>query len=595
MVGIIILLAPNCVYSQESSCYTQLYDGSGYPLGSHYAQLNTAACALKSALPVEYQASFQVYDFGFYRHNESMVEGLKAIFGNALNKIINRPEYYLIFGRQLNNEGGYTRIWVKMNLPREGKLSCLTDQQYSDIGHLLEASSNYEGVLKELSGFVTAEIETMQLLQKAISEISNCCDASSLRSTCSITYGNRNYMLVNGVRYENGATVYIYAGDVVKMEPFRGNNQAFTIANTTWTGKVSYNDVAVNSEVGHIDVGWHYYSVAPSPTIGGTSIKATQSRQENNKTVQDEVFVRVVEFSILYCEPGQTCSGMDENDPKKEDDYSSYQTTPVIGLPWKVVIADGKQQEISFVSKPVGISQQINFLISNSNDFSFNNALRTISTTSIGETDLIPRIGNVNFDRGILKLVSYPFSTQSVYLPVFSIKETNGLPLNFSEAGLTQEFNRIFGIIGIKFAFDIREFTLNFDLNNDRKVDNTEGSAELKVISDFVAQKSELINNPTGVWMVVVGMTATNERLGEAQYSTSRAYVYDDYYQTATHEIGHLFKLKHPWEDFENYPKREEDKPEAWIEKDIHNFMEWKGPLFDKSRKYQWDIIWNNN
>ena len=330
-----ICLIANRSAAQTNNCYTQLYDGSGYPVERHHGQLNAAACALSAAFPRECQDSFQVYDFGFYLHNEVMAEGLGGIFQKALSSIPNKSKYHLIFGKQSDRSGIYTKLWVQLNLPRSGEFSCFSDQQYDDIVHNLEATSNLDLQLGGISSYVGTEISTMQLLQGVIEDMVECCDpASVLRSSeCLLSYGNNGFILVDGKKYSNGSTVYLFAGqDEVKLEPYYSEGQAFGTASTTWT------DNAVSLK----NTGWFYKpGKEPSSSISGVIVKASQTVIRESQNITDEAFIRIVIIAIKYSNTSASSFSFDENDKSKEEDYSSFFTTPVKGLPWKALGNNG--------------------------------------------------------------------------------------------------------------------------------------------------------------------------------------------------------------------------------------------------------------
>ena len=111
------------------NCYQRLTDASGIePNSSQLLELETAACRLIDSLPILYRDSFKVYDFGFYLHNENMVGGYPEVFQAAINEVKSQSKYYLIFGKQPDKNGGYTKFWVDINLPSQNIFYCLSQE-----------------------------------------------------------------------------------------------------------------------------------------------------------------------------------------------------------------------------------------------------------------------------------------------------------------------------------------------------------------------------------------------------------------------------------------------------------------------------------
>jgi len=114
------------LWAQPASCYVQLEDASGYtPTSEQLAELEAAACALIDSFPAEFRDSFRVYDFGFYLHQEVTEGGYPEPFAKKILEVQDSSPYYLMFGKQTDRSGVYTRFWVEVKLPNSGIFSCL--------------------------------------------------------------------------------------------------------------------------------------------------------------------------------------------------------------------------------------------------------------------------------------------------------------------------------------------------------------------------------------------------------------------------------------------------------------------------------------
>lgn len=587
------LLLGSLLLSAQSNCYTQLYDGSGYPVERHHGQLNVAACALIAAFPREYQDSFQVYDFGFYLHNEVMAEGLGGIFQKALSGIPNKSKYHLIFGKQSDRSGIFTKLWVQLNLPRSGEFSCFSNQQYNDIVHNLESTSNLDLQLGGISSYVRTEIATMQLLQGVIEDMVECCDpASALRSSeCLLSYGSDGFIFVDGKKYSNGSTVYLFAGqDEVKLEPYYREGQPFGTASTTWTD----NGVSLKN------TGWFYKpGKEPSSSISGLIVKASQTVTRGSQNVTDEAFIRVVIVAIKYTSTSASSFAFDENDESKEEDYSSFLTTPVKGLPWKALGNNGVPEFVQAEILPAGLNKLVTYQVSDILHFGAqttqegSNILIQITSTTLAEADLIPYINGVKLDRGILKLISLEIKSARE-IPVFLVKQLGkGSNIEFSKADLQKELNKIFHPLGFLVTVGyVESVELDFDVDLDNLFDFDLTSLEYSIVANEVESSGTIGNGGIGSALVIIGGVGPKREHtgGQADISRELAFVFKDYYKNAAHEIGHVLGLKHPWDDFPTYPNR---TAKDWMPKDVNNFMEWNGLNWpkNKARKYQWTII----
>jgi len=121
-----ILLAWTLQAGAQSPCYVRLNDASGYtPTQTQLNDLEAAACRLIDSLPAEFRDSFKVFDFGFYLHNETFSGGYPEAFQMAIQQAQASSKYYLLFGKQTDGNGMYTKFWVDLKLPETGEFGCL--------------------------------------------------------------------------------------------------------------------------------------------------------------------------------------------------------------------------------------------------------------------------------------------------------------------------------------------------------------------------------------------------------------------------------------------------------------------------------------
>ncbi len=123
--------------SPPDTAFYQLSDATGYAadLQSHQlANLHAAAISLREALPVDFQSDFAVYDLGFYHHHASYESGIPCAMQQAINGLT--TPYYLVFGREMDNEGSLKKVWVEMELPEGGYLLCIKSTLPSVISDL---------------------------------------------------------------------------------------------------------------------------------------------------------------------------------------------------------------------------------------------------------------------------------------------------------------------------------------------------------------------------------------------------------------------------------------------------------------------------
>jgi hypothetical protein len=141
--------------------------------------LETATNALISELEPSEQATFKVYDFGFYlladhfNNNDDWWENFKR-------SIEPRPEseYYIIFGRVLSEGGAPVKIKVDVNLPSQ---NCLNKDERDRIQKYANEVANENYSLSEFD----REIATLNAIGDFVFKIK--CDCTNNGGDCTFT------------------------------------------------------------------------------------------------------------------------------------------------------------------------------------------------------------------------------------------------------------------------------------------------------------------------------------------------------------------------------------------------------------------------
>jgi hypothetical protein len=198
--------------THAQSCYERLFDASGLDTAPYQQALEDSACALRAVFPAEFQGLFKVYDVGFYLHN-TVTSGYPQVFETAKDTVASKSPYYLLFGKQTDQNGIYTRFWVDLKLPTTGKFGCIdlvSPTLRADIKRKIEyvTSETYKNDGKAYYLYAHAEMEAMAALKKIVKDYVNCCnlqsrntgDSSSCQaflfpaSLTEVTYSGLNYI-----------------------------------------------------------------------------------------------------------------------------------------------------------------------------------------------------------------------------------------------------------------------------------------------------------------------------------------------------------------------------------------------------------------
>jgi hypothetical protein len=165
-ICLFVLAAISMLSSQN---YIRLTDASGFNTDAYQAKLEAAAAELVNVFPEEYRDSFKVFDVGFYSLTQSFEGGYPPMWERAIAQAGQLSPYFLLFGKQSDSGGIYTRFWVEIRLPGETDDIC-SDKEESIRVRLLE-------ILNPISNpfsYAQREIQAMELFRT----IMNCeiCD-----------------------------------------------------------------------------------------------------------------------------------------------------------------------------------------------------------------------------------------------------------------------------------------------------------------------------------------------------------------------------------------------------------------------------------
>jgi hypothetical protein len=175
-------------FSQEcciqNDCYVRLNDISGVNTDEYQGGLKTVACNLINNFPDNFKDSFKIYDFGFYSNNEYFEGNFSDMFPKIIDEVQQQSPYYLLFGKQTDNSGIYTKFWIELKLPQNGQFSCMTDLDRDIYLKRIQNATDekYLEFNKTFLYYSQAEIAGIAELDSIISEIKDCCLISGIQN-----------------------------------------------------------------------------------------------------------------------------------------------------------------------------------------------------------------------------------------------------------------------------------------------------------------------------------------------------------------------------------------------------------------------------
>jgi hypothetical protein len=215
------------------TCYEQLSDASGLNHQGQHPKIEEKACELTSIFPNEFQNSFSVKEFGFYLHNETSKGGFPEAFTQVRSKLnTSTPSYYLLFGKQTDNSGIYTRIWVDLKLPTTGQFACMNSMQRDALAALIQDITNkaYNDIENIYYRCEEAEIIAMDALKAEITKILDCCYAKSSVCTQCLSFDESDlFFKSKGFQFEptsvqvSSSNINIFNENIVKNYVCKNN------------------------------------------------------------------------------------------------------------------------------------------------------------------------------------------------------------------------------------------------------------------------------------------------------------------------------------------------------------------------------------
>jgi len=195
IITILFLSSFSSMIGQGSNpAFVHLPDLTGYPQPAQHLQddLEDAATALRMALDSICRPDFAVYDLGFYAHHSKMTGGIPDIITNAIANRITHP-YYLLFGREMDDQGDLKRVWVEVELPDTGEFECIDlIAPGFKISILKKIKFIIQSTHEKLdntppNNYISSEIAAIDTLRYFVNNIISCCNSNFSSSGGCIT------------------------------------------------------------------------------------------------------------------------------------------------------------------------------------------------------------------------------------------------------------------------------------------------------------------------------------------------------------------------------------------------------------------------
>ncbi len=254
LLGLLLIVATPFLGLGQDDNYVFLPDASGFDRSGYEVELEATTQELIFVLPDAYQSQFKVLDFGFYLHNETESGGFEEAFDQGKALAAAESPFYLLFAKQTDQNGVYTKFWYHLVLPDDAGYPCVQEAGVESIlsGVQVATDTKYNAQNNNPLTFHEAEINGILFLKDRLSKLYNCCESnpvqddgrkkSTLCTNCSSDYLYQTSLL--GARF---AEYPDYKSEVIK-----NTDGTFQILITDDTGEVTDLMIALNEFVGEV-------------------------------------------------------------------------------------------------------------------------------------------------------------------------------------------------------------------------------------------------------------------------------------------------------------------------------------------------------
>jgi hypothetical protein len=190
------------IRSQPIDCYIHLEDIAGFETAPYQDGLELVACELIQAFPSELQNQFKVFDFGFYSITDDMQGGFEAAWERVILKVSNEAPYYLVFGKQSDETGLYSKFWFELKMPENWLGQCFDQSYISMLENYIIFNFNQIGYSKNPNEYAEFEKKCMYYLKSKVESLSSCCQpnltSDNLCNGCISSNDVNTFFLNNG-------------------------------------------------------------------------------------------------------------------------------------------------------------------------------------------------------------------------------------------------------------------------------------------------------------------------------------------------------------------------------------------------------------
>ncbi|HAD14682.1 MAG TPA: hypothetical protein DCF33_19825 [Saprospirales bacterium] len=221
----------------NAQCYVRMEDGSGFNTDPYQDTLEAVAAKLCAIFDsTGFPGQFKVYDFGFYLHQEITNGGYPEPFAQKIAEVQGLSPYYLLFGKQTDKGGVYTRFWVDLVLPDTSYFSCVTENMHELYKSDFEAIANLHFAGKDAGYFFLSEKFVIDSVANMVTKFLNCCDDNN-RSGCDVCPSSNQ--IVNFFNSRGFASIEVTNMNITGIPlNIESNILNYGTINASWNGQM---------------------------------------------------------------------------------------------------------------------------------------------------------------------------------------------------------------------------------------------------------------------------------------------------------------------------------------------------------------------